>query len=79
MKNALMDNVKPSKSFYVDKFNKALLMSAIDLPRENITPDIVLYVGRPNHYESFAELVWDKRCSNLAATFANIYFELLCR
>ena len=28
---------------------------------------------------SFAELIWDKRCSNLAATFAKIYFESLCR
>ena len=29
--------------------------------------------------ESFAELIWDKRCSNLVATFAKIYFESLCR
>ena len=28
--------------------------------------------------ESFAELIWDKRCSNLVATFAKIYFESLC-
>ena len=25
--------------------------------------------------ESFAELIWDKRCSNIVATFAQIYFE----
>ena len=25
--------------------------------------------------ESFTELIWDKRCSNLVATFAKIYFE----
>ena len=24
--------------------------------------------------EGFAEIIWDKRCSNLAATFAKIYF-----
>ena len=29
--------------------------------------------------ESFAELIWHKRCSNLVATFAKIYFESLCR
>ena len=29
--------------------------------------------------ESFAELIWEKRCSNLVATFAKIYFESLCR
>ena len=29
--------------------------------------------------ESFTELVWDKRCSNVAATFDQIYFVSQCR